>query len=118
MASSKKAAGSEPGERLGGPRELSARQAAARLGVKVETIYAYVSRGLLERLPGPDGRSSVFEAKAVERLARKRGSVVAIGHPYTATLELLERELPKLADEGFELVTISELVLGEVALKQ
>lgn len=72
MASSKKPEGSGPTQRLGGPRELSARQAAARLGVKVETIYAYVSRGLLERLPGPDGRSSIFEAKAVERLARKR----------------------------------------------
>jgi hypothetical protein len=46
----------------------------------------------------------------MKRLALKRGSVVAIGHPYTATLELLERELPKLADEGFELVTISALV--------
>ena len=46
----------------------------------------------------------------MKRLARKRGSVVAIGHPYAATLELLERELPKLAAEGIELVTISALV--------
>ena len=44
-------------------------------------------------------------------LADKRGSIVAIGHPYEATLALLERELPKLAAEGYELVTISELVL-------
>src|SRR5690606_31676989 len=29
-------------------RELTAREAAARLGVKVETLYAYVSRGMLE----------------------------------------------------------------------
>ena len=45
----------------------------------------------------------------MKRLARKRGSAVAIGHPYPATLELLERELPKLADEGFMLVPLSEL---------
>ena len=51
---------------------LTARQAAGRLGVKVETIYAYVSRGILERRPGEDGRSSRFDARAVERLARKR----------------------------------------------
>ena len=53
-------------------RRLSARQAAAQLGVKVETIYAYVSRGLLERLPAPDGRTSEFDPRAVERLARRR----------------------------------------------
>jgi len=50
------------------------------------------------------------EFERMKRLALKRGSVVAIGHPYAATLELLERELPKLAAEGFELVTISVLV--------
>ncbi|MCP5089607.1 MAG: divergent polysaccharide deacetylase family protein, partial [Gammaproteobacteria bacterium] len=46
----------------------------------------------------------------MKRLARKRGFVVAIGHPYLPTLELLERELPKLAEQGIELVAISELV--------
>jgi polysaccharide deacetylase 2 family uncharacterized protein YibQ len=45
----------------------------------------------------------------MKRLARKRGFVVAIGHPYEATLELLEQELPKLSDQGIELVPISEL---------
>jgi len=50
------------------------------------------------------------EFERMKQLAHKRGSVVAIGHPYAATLELLERELPKLAAEGFELVTISSLV--------
>ena len=64
----------------------------------------------------PDRRPETVarEFERMKRLAHKRGSVVAIGHPYSATLELLERELPKLADEGFELVTISELVRGEL----
>jgi polysaccharide deacetylase 2 family uncharacterized protein YibQ len=35
---------------------------------------------------------------------------VAIGHPYPATLEFLERELPNLEADGLELVTISELL--------
>jgi polysaccharide deacetylase 2 family uncharacterized protein YibQ len=52
------------------------------------------------------------EFERMKRLADKRGSVIAIGHPHPATLELLERELPKLAAEGYELVTISELVTG------
>ena len=53
------------------------------------------------------------EFERMKRLAEKRGSVVAIGHPHAATLALLERELPKLADEGFELVAISALVKRE-----
>lgn len=52
----------------------------------------------------------VREFERMKQLARQRGSVVAIGHPYPATLELLERELPKLAEEGFELVRLSDLV--------
>jgi polysaccharide deacetylase 2 family uncharacterized protein YibQ len=68
----------------------------------------------------PDRRPETVarEFERMKRLAHKRGSVVAIGHPYATTLELLERELPKLADEGFELVTISELMQGEVVPKQ
>jgi len=59
----------------------------------------------------PDGEPGTLirEFERMKRLAKKRGAVVAIGHPHAATLELLERELPKLAADGFELVTISEL---------
>ena len=35
--------------------ELDAKQAAALLGVKLPTLYAYVSRGLLRSAPGPVG---------------------------------------------------------------
>ncbi len=54
------------------PDTLSAREAAAALGVKVETLYAYVSRGQLHRTDGPDGRTSRFSSAEVEGLARKR----------------------------------------------
>lgn len=50
------------------------------------------------------------EFERMKRLALTRGAVIAIGHPYAATLALLERELPKLEAQGFELVTISELM--------
>ncbi len=48
----------------------------------------------------------------LKMLARKNGVAVGIGHPYPSTLALLEREIPKLADQGIELVSISELVLS------
>ncbi len=52
-------------------RELSAKDAAARLGVKVETLYAYVSRGMLDRRRAVDGRTSLFDAADVDALARR-----------------------------------------------
>jgi polysaccharide deacetylase 2 family uncharacterized protein YibQ len=43
------------------------------------------------------------------RRARDEQSAVAIGHPYPATLAVLERELPRLIAEGVRLVKVSEL---------
>src|SRR5215204_174103 len=53
-----------------GRRRLSTAEAAARLGVKPATLYAYVSRGLLGRERSPDGRTSTFDPAEVDRLAR------------------------------------------------
>jgi citrate synthase len=50
---------------------LTAAEAARRLGVKPATLYAYVSRGVLRRDRAADGRSSLFDADEVERLARR-----------------------------------------------
>jgi citrate synthase len=50
---------------------LDARGAAVLLGVDVRTLYAYVSRGSLRRVPGPDGRSSRYDSDDVELLARR-----------------------------------------------
>ena len=44
------------------------------------------------------------------RRAREEGSAVAIGHPYPATLTVLEREMPGLAARGVRLVRVGELV--------
>jgi citrate synthase len=51
---------------------LSAAEAAARLGVKPATLYAYVSRGLLGRERAPGRRTSTFDPAEVERLTRRR----------------------------------------------
>jgi citrate synthase len=48
---------------------INAAEAAQRLGVKPATLYAYVSRGMLARRRGEDGRSSLFEVGEVARLA-------------------------------------------------
>lgn len=53
------------------PRWLSTQQTADLLGVKPETVYAYVSRGVLHRHQGGDKRSSRFSRTEVERLAAR-----------------------------------------------
>jgi citrate synthase len=50
-------------------KPLTVVEVAHRLGVKRETVYAYVSRGLLERHPASARRASRFDPVAVERLA-------------------------------------------------
>lgn len=44
------------------------------------------------------------------RRAREEGAAVAIGHPYPATLAVLEKELPGFAGKGVVLVRVGELV--------
>jgi len=44
------------------------------------------------------------------RLARLKGSAIAIGHPYPETLEVLRRELPRLREQGIELQPVSRVI--------
>lgn len=57
---------------------LTAAQAAARLGVKPESLYAYVSRGLLSR--ERDAAGSWFDPLEIEAFARRRRRA-AVGGP-------------------------------------
>ena len=54
-------------------RHLTARQAAAELGIAVETLYAYVSRGMLRSDAHPDDpRARRYPRADVERLRRRK----------------------------------------------
>ncbi len=50
---------------------IGAREAASRLRISVSSLYAYVSRGALRRVPGPDGRSSLYDTDEVHALAAR-----------------------------------------------
>lgn len=54
---------------------IDAKQASERLGISRQTLYAYVSRGLIKAVPSDDPRQSRYLAAAIEQLAetRRRG---------------------------------------------
>jgi citrate synthase len=54
-------------------RFLSTREAAEQLGVKPQTLYSYVSRGVLQSVPEAGSTRSLFEREAVQALAQQRG---------------------------------------------
>ncbi|MFC0598961.1 citrate synthase [Streptomyces palmae] len=76
-------------------RRLTTREAARRLGVKPETVYAYVSRGQLSSRRSPGGRGSTFDAAEVEALARRgrRETRTASGNsPIGTSITLIEED--------------------------
>ena len=59
----------------------------------------------------------VVEAEAIKRqfkqliwLAQRHGTALAIGHPHPETLDILDQELPGLAQMGVKLVPVSQLI--------
>jgi citrate synthase len=72
---------------------LSARETCQLLGISQATLYAYVSRGLLESRPGADHRSRLYLRQDVERLAQRKrvGRGAARG-----AAQSLDRGLPVL----------------------
>lgn len=65
---------------------LTAREAAGRLGVKPETLYAYVSRGLLRRTRRPGGPSRFLAADVEALRARSRSGRRVLELPVESAL--------------------------------
>ena len=75
---------------------LESDEAARRLGIKVTTLYAYVSRGLLVSHPAPEGRRSLFALDDVERLARRSRQ----GKTVETRMATVTTGVTQLTDEG------------------
>lgn len=72
---------------------VPATEACRLLGISPATLYAYVSRGLLESRPGRDHRSRVYRRQDVERLAQRK----RLGRgPARGAAQSLDRGLPVL----------------------
>ncbi|MEC5384806.1 citrate synthase family protein [Uliginosibacterium sp. H3] len=88
-----------------GPRFLDASAAAQLLGVTRQTLYSYVSRGLLRAHAAPAGRGSVYARAEVERLALR---AVQGRKPRAAARRSLDFGLPVL-ESSLSLIADGEL---------
>ena len=103
-------------------QELTAAEAAARLGVKRATLYAYVSRGLIHRNMAMDGRTSLFDSAEIDafRSGRRRSpdgeldTVISTALTRVADGDLRLRgvDLIALVDRGAAYEDVVELLWG------
>lgn len=85
---------------------LTAPEAAKVLGVKLETLYAYVSRGLIRSERIAAGRRRRYRRADVLRL-RQRAEVRS--DPSTAARQAFERSAAPILDSALTLITEQEL---------
>ncbi len=81
---------------------LTAREAAALLGVKLPTVYAYTSRGLIQSVPGGKGRSRRYRRSDLERLCARRDA--RAGHGPVAAAALRQGE--PVLDSAITLISL------------
>jgi polysaccharide deacetylase 2 family uncharacterized protein YibQ len=90
--------------------------------VDSRTSPVSVADGLAERLGLPHAARDVFldnvpsrgailrQLAEAERLARRRGHALAIGHPYPTTLAVLEKWIPAAEARGLRIVRAGDLI--------
>ncbi|WP_082721359.1 citrate/2-methylcitrate synthase [Burkholderia sp. ABCPW 14] len=81
---------------------LSANEAAQLLGVSVPTLYAYVSRGLLQSRADGTSKRRYYDADEVRLLARRGADAKRAGNVAERTLDwgvpVLESRITQIAD--------------------
>ncbi|MET9159898.1 citrate synthase [Streptomyces parvulus] len=101
----------DPGHPDDAERRLTTKEAAELLGVKPETVYAYVSRGRLGSRRTHDGRGSTFDAQEVRALARRNrrdgGTSPTAGHETAVHTRLTLIEGDRLYYRGVDAVELA-----------
>jgi citrate synthase len=100
---------------------MGASEAAEYLGVQVGTLYAYVSRGLLDSLPGTgDGRRRRYRKSDLDRLKRRSDAHAGHGPAAASALDWgapsLDTELTNITNTGptYRGVSVQDLVRDAV----
>lgn len=77
---------------------IGASEAAELLGVTKPTLYAYVSRGVIERQKAVDGRTSLYVREAIEALAERRRKRAPVERPSIDVK--IGSSITRLSDDG------------------
>lgn len=93
---------------------LTAAEAAELLDVKLATLYAYTSRGLVQSVPGGRGRSRRYRRRDLERLCARRDA--RSGHGPVAAAALRQGE--PVMDSAITLISLEQgpIYRGRAAL--
>ncbi len=83
---------------------IDAREACRLLGISQATLYAYVSRGLVESRPGADHRSRAYLRRDIERLLQRkragRGAARGAAQSLDRGLPVLETSISLIRPDG------------------
>ena len=83
---------------------LSAQETCHLLGISQATLYAYVSRGLLESRPGADHRSRAYRRQDVEKLLQRkregRGAARGAAQSLDRGLPVMETRISLIRHDG------------------
>lgn len=82
------------------PLTLTAKEAAAELGVSLPTLYAYVSRGLVRSEPRAGGRTRLYRAEDVRALMARRDKPEGAEKPLDWGAPVLESAITLVPGDG------------------
>ncbi|MEE4311093.1 MAG: divergent polysaccharide deacetylase family protein [candidate division KSB1 bacterium] len=73
-------------------------------------VSALENNLFIEKSRNDDAAYLRDKLEVLKKVSKSKGYAVAIGHPYVNTVDILLREIPKLQDQGYILVPVSELL--------
>ncbi len=79
------------------------RSLAVKMGIKTEARDVFLDNV-------QDAGYITAQIRAVAKIARNKGSAIAIGHPYPETIEALKKTVPELKRSGIEMVRLSDVL--------
>lgn len=90
---------------------IDSRTSGSSVGLDVARQYGVAATGRDVFLDNEiDARAIRTQLAELERIASRRGSAIAIGHPHEATIEALAQFLPGMQARGLQLVAASAIV--------
>lgn len=93
---------------------IDSRTTAATVAADMAQAYGIPSASrnvFLDNEPTPQAIRKQF--RELLNRARREGSALAIGHPHPATLKVLREELPRLEEQGLQLVPVAQLIMRQ-----